>query len=320
MRPIYKIEADGKDVTANFLSRLISLTCTDESGFDSDELTITVDNSGTRLKPPKKGVVLTVYLGYEETNLLKIGEYIVDEPEFAGPPDLVIIRGRAADLRNQLKSGKSRSWSNKTIGDIVKVIASEHGMKPRVSDVLSGILIPHIDQTSESDLNFITRLAQDYDAIAKPAAKNLIFTPRYQSKSVSGIDLPQILISKSNAINYRLTLADRTSIGHVVAYFQDKAKVRRTGITVGDPALAGKRLKRTYATEQEARKAAESALADFKRGKRELSLTLEGDPAIKAECPLVLNGWPEPFDDKYVVNYVEHRMDEGGYTTVLNAN
>ncbi|XHF80608.1 hypothetical protein R3J30_02130 [Xylella fastidiosa subsp. multiplex] len=48
-------------------------------------------------------------------------------------------------------------------------MAAEHGMTWAISPSLTGVALPHIDQTEESDINVLLRLAQRYDAIAKPA-------------------------------------------------------------------------------------------------------------------------------------------------------
>ncbi len=47
-----------------------------------------------------------------------------------------------------------------TSGAIVQAIAGKHQLKATVGDELGKVLIPHIDQTQESDMSFLTRLAR----------------------------------------------------------------------------------------------------------------------------------------------------------------
>lgn len=321
MRPQFRVFADDLDVTSRIAERLIEMTITDEAGFQSDALTISVDDAGGVLKVPRKGARLAVHLGYEETGLAYMGEFVVDEPELSGPPDKIVIRARGADLRQELKTSKTRSWDKVTIGDIVRAVASEHNLQPKVAEQLASIAIEHIDQTGESDLHFLTRLAKEYDAISKPAGPNLLFAPRNLGKTVSGKDLPPIVLAKSDVTTYRLVLAERSDVGHVVAYWQDKAKARRTGETVGDKAKPGKTLRKTYPTAEEARAAATSELASLQRGRKNLDVTLPGNPLVIAESPITLSdGWRDGFAGDYVAVRVEHRVGGGGYTTSFTAN
>ncbi len=321
MRPEFQIFADSLDVTERIAERLIEMTVTDEAGFRSDTLTLTIDDSDGLIEIPKKGAKLEVYLGYRPSGLARMGEYTIDEPELSGPPDRIIIRARGADLLQHLKTNKTRSWDKKTLGDIVGGIASEHGLQSKISAVLTSVIVDHIDQTAESDLHFLTRLAKLYDAIAKPAGSNLLFAPRNQSKTASGKKLPTIELKKTDVSSYSLVLPGRSKVGHVVAYWQDKSKSRRTGVTVGDKTEPGKTLQTTYSTTEEAKSAAQAELAALKRDRKELSLTLPGDSQVIAESPIALTrGWREGYAGDYVATRVEHRLGSGGFVTSISAN
>lgn len=87
------------------------------------------------------------------------------------------MRGRVAPCesstsgRVDIQSQKSRSWkAGTTIGDMVRRIAGEHRLQQKVSASLAAIALPHIDQSAESDMNLLHRLAKRYDVVAKPAA------------------------------------------------------------------------------------------------------------------------------------------------------
>ncbi len=321
MTPDFRIFADERDVTERIARRLLELSITDEAGFSSDALTLTVDDADGLLSVPRKGATLAVYLGYKEVGLAHMGEFIVDEPELSGPPDKIVIRARGADLRGHLKASKTRSWSNVTIDEIVRVIASEHDLQAKVAEQFSGIVIAHIDQCGESDLHFLTRLAKEYDAVSKPAGVNLLFAHRGLSEAVSGEALPSITLARSDVTTYRLVLSDRSDIGCVTAYWQDKGKARRTGETVGDRTLPGKTLRSTYPSAAEARSAATSELSALQRARKNLDITLPGNPRIGAESPITLSGgWREGFEGEYVAVRVEHRLSANGYTTSFSAN
>jgi phage protein D len=123
------------------------------------------------------------------------------------------IKAHAADFKSTLKERISGSFSGQTIGSLVDLIASKHGLIPKVSGALADVVIDHIDQTNESDMHFLTRLAGNYGAIAKPANGNLIFAMKWMAKSVSGLDLgtTTLDITQINSWNYSSTTSNNIS-------------------------------------------------------------------------------------------------------------
>ena len=56
-------------------------------------------------------------------------------------------------------SHKTRSWDNLRLGDLVKAIATDNGLIPKVAGELADIHIEHLDQVAESDANLLSRCA-----------------------------------------------------------------------------------------------------------------------------------------------------------------
>ncbi|WP_027177428.1 contractile injection system protein, VgrG/Pvc8 family, partial [Maridesulfovibrio hydrothermalis] len=168
MQPVFKILADSKDVTAKIADRLIRLTVTDEAGQTSDAVEIELDNRDGAIAVPRTGAELEVFMGYSESGMKRMGLFTAGDITLSGPPDSLTIQGHAANMRISLKAPHTKSWDQKTISDIVSTIAAEHGLIPVVGSDCGGVLLEHIDQTEESDLHFLTRLAKDHDAVAKP--------------------------------------------------------------------------------------------------------------------------------------------------------
>ena len=159
MTPDWQILADGIDVTANFNDRLLELTVTDHEGMKSDSCEIMVDDRDGILALPRKGTLLTILMGYRETGLALMGLFTVDEVELTGFPRQMRISGSAADLRDALKSQRSKAYEGKTLGAVVGEIAARHGLGSAVSASLSGFSHDFLGQSEESDLHFLTRLA-----------------------------------------------------------------------------------------------------------------------------------------------------------------
>jgi phage protein D len=230
-RPAYRIILAGNDISSAFNNRLESLTLTDNRGFEADTLDITLDDSDGRLAIPPRGVTLALWLGWAGAPLIDKGTYIVDEIEHSGAPDKLTIRARSTDLRTGLTERKERSWNGKTIGDIVQSIAAQYELTPMVSDRLKNEVIEHMDQTSESDVNLLTRLAEDFDAIATVKKGMLLFMNIGEAQSATGISFPTCKLLRSSGDQHRFSLAERDMYTSVRAFYQDIKQALKGEVT-----------------------------------------------------------------------------------------
>lgn len=60
--PAFMLTLDGDDITQNFSDRLISLTMTDNRGFEADQLDIELDDTDGLVELPPRGAKLTLWL------------------------------------------------------------------------------------------------------------------------------------------------------------------------------------------------------------------------------------------------------------------
>lgn len=328
MKPGFRVLANDNDISTRIGGRLVSLRLTDESGTKSDtvEIELSDHDPAQPVQIPPTGAELQVYLGYEP-NLKRMGTFVVDEVELAGWPSTLTIRGRAAVYdktpagKKDLQTMMDRSWPAGTkLGDVVKKIASDHGMKPACAASLASIVLPHTDQTDESDLNFLIRVGRKYDAIVKVAGGTISVAKRGESIAAgSGKPLARVSLSAIDCTSYRVSLTKRESAGTVVAYYQDKAKATRTAVTAG----SGKpevRLKHDYPTKDQAERAAQSQLARRQRGERSLSLTMPGNPDLTADCRLTTSGFRDGVNGEWLVTSVVHDFSpSSGYSCTVDA-
>ncbi len=318
MRPAFQILADKVDVTAKIQDRLLRLCITDAAGVKSDTAEISLDDRDAALEIPRKGAKLEIWLGYIETGVFLMGIYVVDEVELSGPPRTMLIRAKAADMLQTLKSPKTRPWDKVTLGNIVKKIASEHGYQPQVDPSLAGISFEHVDQTEESDMHFLTRLAKQYDAVAKPANGYLVLVPKGSSKSAGGQDLPVVPLALSDLTSWNVTLADRGKYKTVKVYYHDWKTGKRTEIKVGteDPAYV---LRHTYPNADQAKAAGSAKLQGFFRGEAKASFCFPGNPLVAAEIKLVVAGVRDGVDGEWIVRSVTHELSNSGYSSRVEA-
>ncbi len=319
MTPVFRILADNRDISDLLRDRLLALNISDRAGVESDTVEIHLDDRDARIALPPKEAKLEVSLGYEEEGLVGMGVYTVDEIELEGPPDTLIIRAKGADMLGGLKEQKTRSWDDVALGDLVATVAAEHGLKARVGERLRTVRVSHLDQTGESDLHFLTRLAKDYGAIAKPAGAFLLFVPRGEGKSAAGKPVPHVTLRREDTRDHRVTLADRGKYGGVVANWCDTDAGTRTPVQVGwgKPLYT---LRHDYPDADAAKAAARAEFEALNQGLATASLTLSpGNPMLSAEGRLTLKGFRSGVDREWIATRVDHELSDSGYTTRVEA-
>ena len=88
------------------------------------------------------------------------------------------------------------------LGDLIKTIGREYGLDARVAEELAKIILPHVDQTDESDLHLLTRLGERYDAAARPANGRLVFARRGAAMSATSGAVTAVRIAREQAADY----------------------------------------------------------------------------------------------------------------------
>ncbi|EPN3617566.1 phage late control D family protein [Cronobacter turicensis] len=215
--PAYMLTLDGTDITQNFSDRLISLTMTDNRGFEADQLDIELDDADGLVELPPRGASLTLWLGWQGSALLNKGSFTVDEIEHRGAPDTLTIRGRSADFRGTLNSRREQSWHDTTLGVILETIAQRNKLTASVADTLKAIPVPHIDQSQESDAAFLARLAELNGASVTVKYGKLLFLKAGSAVTASGKAIPQMTVERGDGDRHQFAIADRAAYTGVTA-------------------------------------------------------------------------------------------------------
>ncbi|XKU39206.1 phage late control D family protein [Pseudomonas [fluorescens] ATCC 17400] len=317
--PAFRLSVDGLDIAQKISPRLMSLELTDNRGVEADQLTITLSDHDGLLSIPPKGAVLRLWLGWSDTGLVDKGTYTVDETEHSGAPDVLSIRARSADLRKGLKTKRERSWSNTTLGEVLGDIAIGNNLTATIAGALDGLPILQLDQANESDANLISRLGEEFDAVASVKAGCLLCLPAGGGKTASGLDLPHITLTRIDGDQHRYLQADRDSYDGVRAYYYDvNSAKKQEAIAGGGDNL--KDLRHTYSDQQSALRAARAEFRRLQRGSATLSYTLAmGRPDLIPELTYTLQGVKAEIDE--IIWYggnVQHSLTaDGGYTVSL---
>lgn len=353
--PAYMLSVNSKDITGNISDRLKSLTLTDNRGFEADQLDIELDDADGRVELPLRGAVLSLSLGWKGFALTDKGSYTVDEVEHRGAPDTVTVRARSADFRGTLNSRREQSWHDTTLGAIVAAIAARNKLGASVAPELAGIKIPHVDQSQESDVKFLTRLAERNGGEVSVKAGKLLLLKGGRGMTASGKAIPVVTISRSDGDRHQFSIADRGAYTGVTAKWlhtkdpkpqtekvklKRKKKEQKTSTTAHPKAkpvkvpkvpearegeyMAGASdnvfaLTTIFATKAQALRAAQAKWDKLQRGVAEFSISLAtGRADIYPETPVRVAGFKRVIDEQaWIITKVTHALSNSGYTTAL---
>lgn len=316
--PAWRVVLDGKDLTDRIAPRLIDLTLTECRGGEADQLDLRIHDHDGRMALPKRGVTLTVAIGWRDTGLIDKGTFRVDEVEHSGAPDIITIRARSADLTQPMRQRRERSWHSTTLGAVLGDIANAHGLTPRIAPALAGVAIAHLDQTGESDAHLLTRLSTRYDAVATVKAGALVFLPINSGYTAAGKKLPTAHITRTDGDQHRYSVVDRdASYGGVEARWHDRQRAQQQTIVVGSQQNS-KRLKTVYSSAAEANEHAQAEWQRIQRGTANFSLRLAlGRADLYPEQRVTVEGFkPEIDGTKWLIEKTTHTLTgSGGFTT-----
>jgi len=353
--PDYMVKLAGSDITTDISRRLISLSLTDNRGFEADQLDIELDDADGLMQMPPRGAVLSVFLGWKGQALFHKGEFTVDEVEHRGAPDTLTLRARSADYRGSLNSRRDNSYHDTTLEAIVSAIAERNSLQPAVAESLKGVKVSHIDQTQETDAAFITRLAELNGGVVAIKAGKLIFIKPGSALTASGKPIPQMTLTRSDGDGHTFNIADRDAYTGVSATWlhtkepkpkrvkvqrkkkekhlralqhpaakKTTAKAQKAPEAKEGEYLAGSdenvfALTTVYATQKAAMRAAQAKWNKLQRGVAQFSISLaRGRADLFPETPLAVSGFKAVIDAQpWIISKVTHSLNNGGYTTGL---
>jgi len=285
--PVCIITANNKPLNTLISSRIISVTVTDNRANEADELSIVLDDSDGALELPKRGVKLNCKMGYLGEDIHDKGDFVVDETEWSGT---------------------------------ASEVAKNHELTLVMTADLKAINLAHVDQTNESDLNLLQRLAKQNGAEMAVKKDRLLIFKAGSAKTASGKNLPAITLTRKDGDQFRYSEQDRES-DHtgVSASYQDTAKAKREKAVAGEKGKV-KHLKGTFANKEEAERASAAKMAEIKRQMAKFSINLAyGLPEISTESPIKLQGFKADVDKlKWIVEKATHSYAKsGGLVTQL---
>ncbi|WP_284336723.1 contractile injection system protein, VgrG/Pvc8 family [Comamonas sp. NoAH] len=332
LRPVWRVTVKGQDISARIAPRLVSLNITDNQGDEADEVEIVVSDHDGAIELPDTGDTLTVAIGWQldggagqdapqqdfPLGLVDKGSYTIQAVEYSGAPDAITLRARAANLLDELRTIKDRSWHKTTVGAIVQSIAAANKLKASIDKEIAVRKVPHADQAHESDASFLRRLGKQMDCLCTIKNGTLLFSQARKAQTPSGQPLPTVIIVRSDGDQHRWARADRDSYSGVKACYNDIKRGTRRSVLAGISGRA-KTLRQTFASEADALAAARAEWLRIQRGIYSFDITLaRGRADLMPQRPAVVSGYKKQIDETpWIITNVRHSLSSSGYTSQI---
>jgi len=310
LTPDFSVSVDGQFEIPK--ARILSIRITDQAGEISDSCSIELDDFDNALRCPNTEAKISVFLGYKETGLTKMGTYYVHEIEISGARNKISITADA--LPKAMRSQKTRTNDMK-LKEYLASISSELGLG--LSDEYGDIDLSGDAQVGESNMSYLTRLANRVGAVTKPVDNHLVFTENMSGKSASGQNLPAKYIDAFEVSSYSFVskeTEEQGATGTVYATWYDRKKADYFVVQAGS-GNPQTELKGYFSSEKEALSAAQARIRRIEKNNKTLDFSLEGRPDLFSSGPIVLREFPTKIPTKWIISKVEHRLDHNGYIT-----
>ena len=318
-KPIFKLEANGKDITQTIKQNLISLGFDDKEGFKSDEINFKVKGIFAK---PTFGDKLELYLGWAgegeggADNMWLCGKFAVQTCERDYKEQSTEVRATAVDFAGEIKTKKRRSWENTTLFAIAGKIADENALRLKTSG--EDMAIRSRLQDGVSDLEFLYSLSKELGYLAATKNNTLILAPKKsgddeadEAETESG--LPQIELNLIDLASLNITEANRNAYNAVVCEWQDIASGKRKQIKVGKGKQTYKMQIPEPKSDAEAYRLAQNKLNELKKGGINGRCSCMGANII-AGAQVKFKGAPGLEDVKFSVKSVSHTLEPTSYT------
>ena len=310
--------------------RLISWEHIDAAGFESDQLALTIDLEGLEGLPSLGGKI-GLMVGYRETEMVDKGQFKVTRLTPTLFPFRLTLVATAApfskDDETGFKQRRTASHGPTTLGGLFRELVLRHGFSPRVAPEVSLIKIDHVDQSNETDMGFLTRLAKKYNVIAKPYDDVYVLARPGQTKSLSGKILPNVTLSVTSNnrpgdhafISATLEESAREQAKGCKTCFVDAATGVLRWIETGLAPF--KTIRQKQPNEAQAIAVGEGEVRKMLRHKYKVKITCPGNPRLAAEGLVLLDDtWPDFMRGRWSIDKVTASGNrENSYRCLIDA-
>lgn len=308
-----KLTYNGQNITIPMGQFQTSFSYTDNASGESDSIDINIqDTKKDWLNAmPTKGASITAVIRVNDwhkegdNQKLDCGVFVLDDFSFSGPPTTGTISAVSVPAASAFKETKrSKTWEAVTIAEIAKTIAATAGIG-FVFDAAASFALASIEQSKETDCEFLYKLCETYGLSMKVFNSKIIIFDReaYKAKAYAGrIDLIDM-----ESWSWKTTIAGTYTGGEIT--YTDPNTEEDITFQIG----AGSRIlecseKADSAADAERKLVA--AIDNANHGSTSMSVSTMGDVKYVAGQTVIITGLGK-CNGKYYIDKATHDLGSG---------
>lgn len=294
------LKIDGKSIE---IKNILSLSFYDEAGVKSDKVTFSVMPDFPK-PPPNAKLELIFKTLYKDEIIeeLDCGLFHV-QAVTRNDNKALSITATGVEFNEKQKNKLSHHYVDTKLSSIVKIVADRLGHKTKFQT--TDVSIKSLNQTNETDINFLERIAKDYNVLFSIKNDFIYFV----NKDDDALPVTKIDISKCSSSSMKHSTKEYYKSCEASWHDIDKAKIIK--VTVGDGAPLVK-IRSSYKDEADAKIKAEAKLKSINKGTVKGSLSLKGINVYAGTKLELFNTYKGEDDGVFSVENCTHSYSRNG--------
>ena len=269
-----------------------------------------------------EGTEVSGLMGYAGLLGAKVpcGLYTVGETEAqgGGDGDTAVFHAQSAFTSKELRTERSEAFEQMKLPAVIGTGAGRHGFE--LVGEIPDLFFERLTQDKQSDLNFWTRLAEDWGCYTSVKGNRLVFTTRESIENAPAVRYFE-LVSGDPATRYSLRKSTHKLYSKAEAKYLHpktkqllKAEIKDERVPSGDTLKLDDRSE----TQGHAERLCKARLARENDGLGTGKITVVGDPLLLAGQVVQLGATYGKYAGRWLVTEARHRFNASGYTTTIN--
>lgn len=324
---------EGKNITKDIAKDLIEFTYTDNASGSADDVSITLkDPDGKWISSwaPQRGDIIkptikTVNWRWEgDSQQMKCGTYLVDEPSYSGRPRTLTIGAVSVPANTDfMNTPKSEIWDMASIKEIARSIAEDAGLQ-LYYDSKQDPVVDFLEQSEVPNASFLFDLCKKYSLAMKLYDNRIVIfdEAEYEKKPTvaiicenpglvsSAIKKPQIVAKPSWSAKTSFT---ETGFDGCQVVYTDPEYGELLEHTFMAPGRKGNKiyiLNEEVFSIAEAEIRAKSKLRELNRSEYVMTILIPGNLDLVASQTVDVKGFGV-FDGKYFIDRITRKLGDG---------
>jgi hypothetical protein len=292
---VIELTIDGVNVK---IEDVLSLSFNDAAGVKSDKVTLSVMPNFPKPKPSAKlELIFKTFKDGNELESLNCGLFHV-QTVVRKDVKLLSFTATGVEFNDKQKIKLSNHYQGTKLSSIVQIVADRLGHKVKFQT--DDVDIKSLNQTNESDINFLNRLAQTYNCLFSIKNDYIYFV----DKDDGSLPVTKIDVSKCKSSSIKHSTKTYYKSCEASWHDIDSGKIKKVTFGDGSPVL---KIDGSYIDENDALAKAKAKLKSINKGTVSGSLSLKGREIYAGTKVELVNTYNNEDDGVYSVVSCTHR-------------